>query len=217
MVDISAYNSVIYLCIDIASLFPELAAEMEKTLKNATQDVSISGIEDVRYKINSISDPNHNSTSLSHYEAGLQRLSLGNQRRSDYNLTPNIANKRELFLYATIDCGTAYDYFKKAYQHHMGDEQNDESMTQIQGLTDALVDFYIAHARLLIENTNQDINYQRDAINAYNIVISHLRDVRILFPDFTEELVTKVRDGINALPDNNWKSNLLNKVDEILR
>ena len=216
---INAYNSVIYLCIDIANLFPNLAAEMETELKDETRNVSISGIEDVKYKIPSISNPNSNSAPLSYYEAGLQRLDFGNKRCRAYNLigASNVANKRQLFLYATIDYETAYDYFRKAYQHdNASDDQRRISEEKIQNLTDALVTFCIVHAEFLLENTNENTNYQLDAINAYNIAISLLKDVKNLFPDFAKEKARSVKDSIEKIPDSNGKAKLLTAIDEIL-
>ena len=203
---IAIYDSVVSILIDMNNLISGSADGARATLENDLQDINIAGIGNIWLKIEVISDPNNNAAPLAYNDLASERLSLGNGLRGNYDIadSSDATNKREYFLLATNDYEVAYQYSKKAYQHSSAsNEQREEAKEQIQQSTDALVNFCITHAGFLEQN-----NYHKSAINAYNIAVSHLKDVNALSSDIS-------MDSINALPDGNWKSKLLGAVGRI--
>jgi len=205
------YRDAILFLMDMNNLIPNSAnneaQELTTELHRENLD-EVPGILDLRQQATSISNPNNDSAPIAYNKGGLRRFSFGENRRNEYDNTSDVTNKRRLFLHATTDYGTAYEYLKKAYNHsNASSTQKRLSKEQIRQLTDALVSLCITHAEFLENSTNEDTNsdYQRSAINAYNIALSHLKDVKTLFPNLP-------KNSIDILPDSRWKSKLLSEI-----
>lgn len=200
---IAVYNSVISLLIDMNSLISGSAAQAITTLEHDIKQqgiINLQGGSDIIFKKEVILNQNSTNAPQAYSDLASERLELAKGWLRDYNGadSPDATKKREYFLLAVNDYEMVYEYSKKIYEHpSASNEEKDAAKEQIRQVTDALANLCINHAGFLEQN-----KYQRSAINAYNIAVSHLKDVNNHFSDI-------VTDSINSLSDGGWKSKLL--------
>jgi len=201
---IAVYDSVISLLIDMNSLISGSAAQAITTLEHDIQQqgiVNLPGGSNIIFKKEVIPNPNSTNAPLAYSDLASERLKLAKGWLGNYNVADpsDVTKKRECFLLAVSDYEIVYEYSKKIYEHtSASNEEKDAAKEQIRQVTDALANLCINHAGFLEQN-----KYQRSAINAYNIAVSHLKDVN------NNQFSDIVTDSINSLSDGGWKSKLL--------